>query len=130
MRNSQYRFGELGSSLLKCLGSNRARNEPRRRSRQCRLEQLEKCCLLSTGITMFPVDEIEGTFPASFSVELYGEDNSQEVRVDYRTLDGTARGGADYSAQSGTLVFPPHAFRDGIWEDFTVPILDDTLYED
>ena len=38
------------------------------------------------------------------------------VRVDYRTVAGTARAPSDYYAASGTLVFPP-----GVWSQ-TIPI--------
>src|SRR5262249_50742962 len=96
---------------------------------RCSLEQLERRSLLSTGISMFSDTKIEGTSSASFPVFLYGEDNADEIRVDYRTADGTATSGSDYTASSGTLVFPPHAEANGIWNYINVPIRDDAMYE-
>ncbi len=45
--------------------------------------------------------------------------------VDYATADGTATAGADYSAVSGTLTFPPYTTL----LTFTVPITDDIWAE-
>ncbi|HEV7797337.1 MAG TPA: Calx-beta domain-containing protein [Pyrinomonadaceae bacterium] len=48
-----------------------------------------------------------------------------EARVNYSTSDGSAIAGADYTATSGTLIFP-----DGVTtQTFTVPILNDVLDE-
>jgi hypothetical protein len=48
-----------------------------------------------------------------------------EVRVDYRTVDGTARAGEDYQAASGTLVFQPGETQKRV----RVSVLGDTQYE-
>ena len=49
----------------------------------------------------------------------------QPVSVDYATSDDTAVSGEDYTAVSGTLTFPPGSTI----MTFTVPILDDALFE-
>jgi hypothetical protein len=48
-----------------------------------------------------------------------------EARVDYSTSDGSATAGADYTASSGTLIFPAGVTT----QTFTVSILDDLLDE-
>lgn len=47
-----------------------------------------------------------GTTEAVFTVTL-SEPASDEVTVNFATVDGTATAGADYTAQSGTLTFAP-----------------------
>jgi hypothetical protein len=49
-----------------------------------------------------------GTVPAVFTVRLLSPD-SQSVRVDYTTADGTARAGSDYQATSGRLTLSASA---------------------
>jgi len=46
-----------------------------------------------------------GTTTFNFTVTL-SSSNTQEVRVDYATANGTATAGSDYVATSGTLIFP------------------------
>lgn len=54
------------------------------------------------------------------------ETSTQEVKVDYRTDDGTAtQAGQDYVATSGTLVFPPGMLS----KQFEVTIVDDSYGE-
>jgi DNA/RNA endonuclease G (NUC1) len=48
------------------------------------------------------------------------------VSVNYATSNGTATAGADYTATSGTLNF---ANGDAVSKTFTVPVLDDAIYE-
>ena len=50
----------------------------------------------------------------------------REVAVDYKTIDGTATAGDDYTATSGTLTFNPGETLKYI----SVPILDDDIDED
>jgi hypothetical protein len=47
-----------------------------------------------------------GPTTADFTVSI-SRHSGREVRVDYRTGDGTATAGADYTATSGTVVFAP-----------------------
>ena len=47
-----------------------------------------------------------GTQTLTFTVSRTTAANMGEVKVDYATQDGTAIGGADYTAQSGTLTIP------------------------
>jgi hypothetical protein len=66
----------------------------------------------------------EGTPTVTVVVNRFGG-SAGEVRVDYATSDGTATAGQDYTATSGTLIFP-----DGVvTQNFTVPILDDVIDE-
>lgn len=56
------------------------------------------------------------------------------VTVDYRTVDGTARAGADYTAVSGTLSFPacpgsPTANDPCLRQTFTVPVADNFVVD-
>ena len=52
--------------------------------------------------------------------------SSQEVTVDYRTEDGTATAGADYTETSGTLTFAPGETEKTV----SVPIVDDDVEDD
>ena len=60
-----------------------------------------------------------------FEVKL-SEDAEHEVRVDYATVDGTAKAGQDYVATSGTLVFNEGDREDYVW----VEVIDDDHDED
>lgn len=51
---------------------------------------------------------------------------SATVLVDYTTIDGTATAGADYAAQSGTLVFEPGG---GSTRTISIAVIGDTLPE-
>lgn len=69
------------------------------------------------------IDETAGT--AEFTVRRSGG-TTGAVTVDYRTVDGTATAGTDYTATSGTL-----SFADGqATETITIPILSDALTDD
>ena len=59
-----------------------------------------------------------------FVVQL-SEAAGQDAVVEYATSSGTARGGEDYEATSGTLTFPAGTTRLGI----SVPIIDDNVVE-
>jgi CSLREA domain-containing protein len=48
-----------------------------------------------------------------------------EARIDYATSNGTATAGQDYTATSGTLIFPAGSTS----QTFSVPIINDTLDE-
>jgi negative regulator of genetic competence, sporulation and motility len=68
------------------------------------------------------VNEDDGA--ATFTVML-SNPSSFPVTVDYSTADGTATGGSDYTAISGTLTFNPGE----IAQIISVPINDDHIYE-
>jgi gliding motility-associated-like protein/uncharacterized repeat protein (TIGR01451 family) len=51
-----------------------------------------------------------------------------EISVDYKTTDGTAKTGADYTSVSGKLTFPAGAAQ-GTQQTFTVKTIDDKLVE-
>ena len=58
----------------------------------------------------------------------------QPVTVDYRTIDGTARAGTDYTAVSGTLSFPacgssPSATDPCLRQTFAVPVADNFVVD-
>ena len=51
---------------------------------------------------------LENTFNSTFRFKVrLDASNAQEVTVDYETVEGTAKAGEDFEAQSGTLVFAP-----------------------
>jgi peptide/nickel transport system substrate-binding protein len=52
-------------------------------------------------------EPVSGTVTATFTVRLSSE-MENAVTVNYATADGTAQGGADYTATSGTLSFAAH----------------------
>ncbi|RKZ71940.1 MAG: hypothetical protein DRR19_32295 [Candidatus Parabeggiatoa sp. nov. 1] len=63
----------------------------------------------------------------SINIEVARQDTSTgEVKVDYATMDGTAMAGNDYVATQGSLIW-----GDGDKDNkaFTIPILDDTVFE-
>ena len=60
-----------------------------------------------------------------FTVRLHG-DAASEVTVDYRTEDGTATAGSDYTETSGTLTFA----LDETAKTVSVPITDDDVEDD
>lgn len=66
----------------------------------------------------------EGTPTVTVVVNRFGG-SAGEARVDYATSDTTAIAGQDYTATSGTLIFPEGVTT----KSFTVPILDDSLDE-
>ena len=57
----------------------------------------------------------------AFVVTLSGPDAAYRVKVDYRTADGTAMAGQDYTAVEGTLIFE----RGETSKTISVPVLDD-----
>ena len=61
---------------------------------------------------------------ATIAVTLTGP-TALAATVEYATTDGTATSGEDYQAASGTLTFAPGVTS----QTFSVPILDDDLYE-
>ena len=59
---------------------------------------------------------------------------NQPVSVDYRTIDGTAKAGTDYTATSGTLNFPacsgsPAAGDPCLKQTFNVPVIDNFVVD-
>jgi YD repeat-containing protein len=66
----------------------------------------------------------EATTPASIAVTLSAV-SGQTVTVNYATANGTATGGSDYMATSGTLTFNPGVTSQTI----SVPIINDTAIE-
>jgi hypothetical protein len=65
-----------------------------------------------------------GTTPATFTVTL-SQPTSDPISARFTTGNLTAVGGLDYSATSGTLVFPPGETSTQV----IVPVLGDVLYE-
>ena len=78
-------------------------------------------------ITVSDASEWESSGPTylKFEVKL-SERAEHEVRVDYATVDGTAKAGEDYVATSGTLVFDEGDREKIVWVD----IIDDDHDED
>ena len=51
---------------------------------------------------------LENSFNSTFRFEVRLDAiNSQEVRVDFETVEGSAKAGEDFEPQSGTLIFAP-----------------------
>ena len=71
---------------------------------------------------------LENAFNSTFDFEVrLDASNTQEVTVDYETVQGTAKAGEDFESQSGTLVFAPGELIQVI----SVPIvIDDALEAD
>ncbi|MFN8489879.1 MAG: Calx-beta domain-containing protein [Caldilineaceae bacterium] len=76
------------------------------------------------GAATLMIDE-NGTM-SDYQVVTLSKVSSQPVSVHYRTSDGTATAGSDYTTTDSTVTFPPGATS----VDFYIPILDDTLDED
>ena len=62
---------------------------------------------------------------ATFDVTL-SSPFEQQISVDYRTVDDTARAGSDYTSTAGRLTFPPGVSNQTV----VVPVLPDTLDEE
>ena len=71
---------------------------------------------------------LENAFNSTFRFEVrLDAANTQEVSVDFETVEGTAKEGEDFEAQSGTLVFAPGEIK----QEINVPIvIDDGLEAD
>lgn len=71
---------------------------------------------------------LENSFNSTFRFEVRLDgSNTQEVTVDFETVEGTAKAGEDFEAQSGTLVFAPGEIK----QEIAVPIvIDDGLEAD
>jgi len=71
---------------------------------------------------------LENSFNSTFRFEVrLDAANTQEVSVDFETVEGTAKEGEDFEAQSGTLVFAPGEIK----QEINVPIvIDDGLEAD
>ena len=69
------------------------------------------------------VDEAQGAM-LEFEVTL-NRALDEMFTIDYATVDGTARGGEDYSTRAGTLAFAPGSTRKTV----SVPVLDDSHNE-
>ena len=72
-----------------------------------------------------PVDEGDAT--ATLTVRMEGR-SSRPVTVAYRTADGTAVAGLDYTTSTGTVTFAP-SDDDVQNQQVTVPIIDDIIHE-
>ena len=70
-------------------------------------------------------DILEGAGAATFTITL-NRLSDTAVTATYRTADGTAAAGSDYSAAEATVTFPPGTITAAV----TVPITDDTEVED
>lgn len=77
-----------------------------------------------TAITVGDVSVAEGSANALIPVYL-SVPSTKTIKVDYKTVEGTAVAGSDYEAVSGTLTFPPGQTRGTIG----VPMRDDTRLE-
>ena len=65
---------------------------------------------------------LENTFNSTFRFEVRLDVvNTQQVTVDFQTVEGTAKAGEDFEAQSGTLVFEPG----DLIQEIEVPIVID-----
>jgi hypothetical protein len=73
--------------------------------------------VLTEGSSVAP----DAAFVVSLSVV-----SGRTVSIDWSTVDGTAIGGVDYEAASGTVTFPPGVTSQTIY----VPVFDDILEED
>ena len=69
-------------------------------------------------------DVLEGAGSATFTITL-NRFSDTAVTATYRTADGTATAGSDYTAAEATVTFPAGALT----ADVSVPILDDTVIE-
>ena len=69
-------------------------------------------------------DVLEGAGSATFTITL-NRFSDTAVTATYRTADGTATAGSDYTAAEATVTFPPGALT----ADVSVAILDDTVIE-
>ncbi len=69
-------------------------------------------------------DVLEGAGSATFTITL-NRFSDTAVTATYRTADGTAAAGSDYTATEATVTFP----ADALTADVTVPVLDDTDIE-
>ena len=78
----------------------------------------------SPALTITGATVTEGTDSLTFLVSL-NMPGSLEVRVDWRTADGTATAGEDYTAASGTLTIPPGGTEQAI----SVAVFNDALDE-
>src|SRR5262249_23435750 len=65
-----------------------------------------------------------GTTSAAFTVSLTAA-SAQQITVGFATVDGTATGGVDYTATSGTLTFAPGTTA----QQIVVPVQGDTTFE-
>ncbi len=74
------------------------------------------------GAADYTIGEAEGSAVITVTLDA---PSGRPITVSYATADGTATAGADYTAVNGTLDFAPGQTA----VTFTVPILDDTLYE-
>jgi hypothetical protein len=79
--------------------------------------------LPSISVASLSVPEEAGT--AELTATLSAP-SGREMRIDYSTADGTAVAGADYTAKSGTLVFPAGTTSLTV----SVPVTNDVLDED
>ena len=70
------------------------------------------------------LDTLEGAGSATFTITL-NRFSDTAVTATYRTLDGTASAGTDYTATKATVTFPPGTNTASV----TVPILDDADVE-
>ncbi|MEP6299493.1 MAG: ExeM/NucH family extracellular endonuclease, partial [Ilumatobacter sp.] len=78
----------------------------------------------TVSISDVTVDESDGT--ATLTVTRTGADDSLSASVDYRTVDGSALAGPDYTSTTGTLTWEP---GDSTAQTITVGIVDDDVVE-
>ena len=82
--------------------------------------QLPPEASLSTGST----SSVEGSGTVAFTVTKSGT-TGKTVRVNYSTVDGSARSGSDYQGRSGSLTFAPGESEKTV----EIPLLSDSLAE-
>ncbi len=78
----------------------------------------------TVSIADVTVDESDGT--ATLTVTRTGADDSLSASVDYRTVDGSALAGPDYTSTTGTLTWEP---GDSTAKTITVTVIDDAVVE-
>jgi hypothetical protein len=121
---SSRKLGRSRRSVQRSRGDNLRR---RPASRRLAIEALEDRHLLTAVISIANVSILEGNagaHTAALTVNV-SEPHSNAVSVDYRTADGTATAGSDYSAVSGKLSFAKNEMSKTI----LVPIIGDRAIE-
>jgi hypothetical protein len=96
---------------------------------QPQVEQLDGRCLLSAGpaLTISDVTLLEGNSGSQNAVVTLSlsAPSTKTVKVNYQTVNGTAKAGSDYDPVSGTATFAPGQTRYSV----LVPVRGDTLIE-
>lgn len=95
-------------SLARSLGLVRRKSRKRPQPRPIAIETLEQRQLLAGDFRIVPVVVYEADQNVTAVVTVHRDgDTTGTATVDFRTLDGSALAGSDYTATSGTLSFTP-----------------------